>query len=466
MAYVSLALLLLLCSCHSFVAHAGDEQSYKVLDLNPRVVCSERNGDSSGGGGTTLTLNHRYGPCSPVPSEKRPISDEELLRRDQLRAEYIRRKLSRSNGTAGEDGGQQSKVTVPTTLGTSLDTLEYVISVGLGSPAVKQMMCIDTGSDVSWVQCKPCPIPPCHAAGSLFDPAASSTYAAFNCSAAACKQLGKHANGCDSKSQCQYIVRYGDDSNTTGTYGSDKLTLSASDVVEGFQFGCSHAELGTGMNDKIDGLMGLGGGAQSLVSQTAANYGKSFSYCLPPTAASSGFLTLGARSSGGGGNGTSQFVTTPMLRVKESPTFYFAALKDIAVGGKKLGLPPSVFSAGSLMDSGTIITRLPPTAYSALSSAFQAGMKQYKKAQPSSIFDTCFDFTGLDKITIPAVALVFSGGAVVDLDAHGILHRSCLAFAPNADEKTFSTIGNVQQRTFEVLYDVGSSVFGFRAGAC
>uniref|UniRef100_A0A0E0JL08 Peptidase A1 domain-containing protein n=1 Tax=Oryza punctata TaxID=4537 RepID=A0A0E0JL08_ORYPU len=469
MTCVSLLLLVLLCSYHCVVAHAGDEQSYKVLDLNPKAVCSETNAISGGGGSgtTTVRLNHRYGPCSPVPSEKRPTSDEQLLRRDQLRDEYIQRKFSNNdvNGIAGE-----SKVSVPTVLGSSLDTLEYVISVGLGSPAVTQRVIIDTGSDVSWVQCEPCPVPsPCHAhTGALFDPAASSTYAAVSCSAAACTQLGDsgEANGCGSMSQCQYIVKYGDGSNTTGTYSSDTLTLSGSgsdDVIDNFQFGCSHAELGFGKDDKTDGLMGLGGGPQSLVSQMAAQYGSSFSYCLPPTSASSGFLTLGAPPTGG----TSRFpTTTPMYRSKQVPTYYFALLEDIAVGGKKLGLSPSVFSAGSLVDSGTVITRLPPAAYSALSSAFQDGMKQYPKAQARGIFDTCFNFTGQDTIRIPSVALVFSGGAVVDLDENGIIFDSCLAFAPTRDEKTFGTIGNVQQRTFEVLYDVGGGVFGFRAGAC
>ncbi|EEC71061.1 hypothetical protein OsI_02803 [Oryza sativa Indica Group] len=426
---------------------------------------------SSSDGTSSVTLSHRYGPCSPADpnsGEKRP-TDEELLRRDQLRADYIRRKFSGSNGTAAGEDGQSSKVSVPTTLGSSLDTLEYVISVGLGSPAMTQRVVIDTGSDVSWVQCEPCPAPsPCHAhAGALFDPAASSTYAAFNCSAAACAQLGDsgEANGCDAKSRCQYIVKYGDGSNTTGTYSSDVLTLSGSDVVRGFQFGCSHAELGAGMDDKTDGLIGLGGDAQSLVSQTAARYGKSFSYCLPATPASSGFLTLGAPASGGGG-GASRFATTPMLRSKKVPTYYFAALEDIAVGGKKLGLSPSVFAAGSLVDSGTVITRLPPAAYAALSSAFRAGMTRYARAEPLGILDTCFNFTGLDKVSIPTVALVFAGGAVVDLDAHGIVSGGCLAFAPTRDDKAFGTIGNVQQRTFEVLYDVGGGVFGFRAGAC
>ncbi|VAI92546.1 unnamed protein product [Triticum turgidum subsp. durum] len=221
----------------------------------------------------------------------------------------------------------------------------------------------------------------------------------------------------------------------------------------------NQSESGNLLEDQTDGLMGLGGGAQSLATQTAGTFGKAFSYCLPPTSSSPGFLTLGASTS-------SFIVKTPMLRSSEVPSYYGVRLQAIRVGGRQLSIPASVFSAGSIMDSGTIITRLPATAYSALSSAFKAGMKQYPPAQPMGIFDTCFDFSGQSTINIPTVSLVFSGGAVVDLVSDGIILDSCLAFAANSDDSSLGIIGNVQQRTIEVLYDVGGGSFGFKAGAC
>ncbi|KAF7090731.1 hypothetical protein CFC21_093437 [Triticum aestivum] len=241
--------------------------------------------------------------------------------------------------------------------------------------------------------------------------------------------------------------------------GSSLDTLElGSDTVKEFQFGCSRVEEGFG--DKTDGLMGLGGDAQSLISQTAATYGRAFSYCLPPSPGSKGFLTLGAQT------GTTGFATTGMLRSEQAPTFYGVLLQGIKVGGEQLSVAPSVFSAGSVMDSGTIITRLPPTAYTALKTAFKDGMKQYPAAPSRSILDTCFDFSGQDNVTIPTVALMFDGGAVVDLDANGIIFGSCLAFTGTDDDESTGIIGNVQQRTLEVLYDAGQSVFGFRSSAC
>ncbi|KAF7090732.1 hypothetical protein CFC21_093437 [Triticum aestivum] len=453
MAFVSQLLLLLSCIiCHALIASAAGEQSYKILStssLKPQAVCSEPKVNPSSSSGATVPLNHRHGPCSPAPSKKEPTF-EELLRRDQLRAGYVQRKFSTNHRGGGLQQSEELKV--PTELGSSLDTLEYVITVGVGSPAVQQTMTMDTGSDVSWVHCNSN-----STAGSTpFDPAKSATYAAFPCGAPACTQLGAEANAC-SNSQCQYMVRYGDGSNTTGTYGSDTLELG-SDTVKEFQFGCSRVEEGFG--DKTDGLMGLGGDAQSLISQTAATYGRAFSYCLPPSPGSKGFLTLGAQT------GTTGFATTGMLRSEQAPTFYGVLLQGIKVGGEQLSVAPSVFSAGSVMDSGTIITRLPPTAYTALKTAFKDGMKQYPAAPSRSILDTCFDFSGQDNVTIPTVALMFDGGAVVDLDANGIIFGSCLAFTGTDDDESTGIIGNVQQRTLEVLYDAGQSVFGFRSSAC
>jgi len=154
-------------------------------------------------------------------------------------------------------------VTIPTGPGFSLGTAEYVVTVGVGTPAVSQVVSIDTGSDVSWVQCAPCPARSCYSqTDKLFDPAMSATYAAFPCSSAHCAELGGEGNGC-LNSQCQYMVRYADNSATTGTYGSDDLTLTSSDVVRSFRFGCSHRA--TGFVGQVDGLVGLGGDAESLV---------------------------------------------------------------------------------------------------------------------------------------------------------------------------------------------------------
>ncbi|PAN26084.1 hypothetical protein PAHAL_4G346300 [Panicum hallii] len=441
--------LLALFSVSSPIAHA------RTSSLKSMAVCSGHRVSIPLPSHAWLPLNHRRGPCSPLPSSATASmpSTADVLRRDRLRADSIRQGL---NGTAGAKRGD---ATVPTTLGSSLDTLEYVVTVGLGTPAVTQTVLMDTGSDVSWVQCRPCPAATCHPQkDKLFDPARSATYSAFRCGSAACKGLGRHlyGNGCSRRGRCQYAVRYGDGSNTTGTYGADKLTLNPARAVDRFRFGCSHAaQLFT---DMADGLVGLGGGSPSLVSQAGT---KAFSYCLPPTPSYSGFLTLGAPRAA-----SSRFAVTPMYRRSDAGTFYLVLLRGIAVAGRRLRVPPSAFRAGAVMDSGTVVTRLPPEAYRALRAAFRKEMRMYPRraVPPSSLLDTCFNLTG--DVKVPSVSLVFERGATVKLDASGIILRGCLAFASAGDDGAPGIIGNLQQRTLEVLYDVGGGAVGFRRGAC
>jgi hypothetical protein len=385
----------------------------------------------------------------------------DMLRRDETRANGILKRNLSKNGCASSSAAAD----VPTTLGLPLDTLEYVVTVRLGTPAVTQTLEIDTGSGLSWVQCRPCPARRCQPQKDpFFDPGKSSTYSPYTCGSSECAELRRArygaGGGCSSHSLCRYIVKYGDGSNTTGTYGSDDLTLtSSSDVVRKFRFGCSHATQGT--VGRVDGLLALGGGAQSLVSQIG---GKAFSYCLPPTPERTGFLSLGAPPL----VSASRYVVTPMHRSRQDPTFYFVLLRAISVAGRRLDMPPSVFAAGSVVDSGTIITRLPPTAYRALRAAFRKEMRAhgYPPAGPNSILDTCYNLTGVGDVKLPRVALVFERDATVELHPSGVMEQDCLAFAPTAEDGSPGIIGNVQQRTFEVLYDVGGGAVGFRRGVC
>lgn len=405
----------------------------------------------------SVPLVHRHGPCAPSTQSSDEPSLSERLRRSRARSKYIMSRASKSN------------VSIPTYLGGSVDSLEYVVTVGLGTPAVSQVLLIDTGSDLSWVQCKPCNSSSCYPQKDpLYDPTASSTYAPVPCDSKACKDLVPDAydHGCTTNSSgtslCQYGIEYGNSDTTVGVYSTETLTLSPQVSVKDFGFGCGLVQQGT--FDLFDGLLGLGGAPESLVSQTAETYGGAFSYCLPPGNSTTGFLALGAPT-----NNTAGFLFTPLHSLPEQATFYLVNLTGVSVGGKPLDIPPTVLSGGMIIDSGTIITGLPDTAYSALRTAFRTAMSAYPLLPPNNddVLDTCYNFTGIANVTVPTVALTFDGGATIDLDVpSGVLIQDCLAFAGGASDGDVGIIGNVNQRTFEVLYDSGRGHVGFRPGAC
>jgi len=356
-------------------------------------------------------------------------------------------------------------VAIPDRTGTSLDTLEFIVTVGFGTPARPSAVMFDTGSDVSWIQCKPCSghCYPQH--DPIFDPTKSTTYKAVPCGTPECAAAGGQCNG----TTCLFSVLYGDGSSTSGILSQETLSFSSSRTFPGFAFGCS--EQNAGGFGEVDGLLGLGRGQLSLPSQAAPSFGGAFSYCLPSFNTTPGYLSIGATPV----SGNMPAVYTAMVTKPKYPSFYFVELVSINIGGYVLPVPPSLFtSGGTLLDSGTILTYLPAAAYTSLRDRFKFTMKGNKPAPAYDILDTCYDFTGQSAIFIPAVSLIFSDGAVFDLNFYGIMifpdptkpAIGCLAFVSRPKAMPFSIVGNTQQRSSEVIYDVSAKKIGFVQFAC
>ncbi|XP_034578883.1 aspartyl protease family protein At5g10770 isoform X2 [Setaria viridis] len=437
---------------------APDWHVVSVGSLLPSSICAAATASNS----SALSVVHRHGPCSPLLARVGGApSHAEILDRDQDRVDSIHHRHRGSGAAPGINPARASKgVSLPAHRGLSLGTGNYIVSVGLGTPRKDFSVVFDTGSDLSWVQCKPCK--DCYEQQDpLFDPAQSSTYAAVPCGDPHCR--GLDSSTCASGNRCRYQVVYGDQSQTDGNLVRDTLVLGPSDALQGFVFGCGDDD--SGLFGKADGLVGLGRAKVSLTSQAAAKYGAGFSYCLPSSSSSAGYLSLG-----GAAPSNAQF--TAMVARSDTPSFYYLDLVAIKVAGRTVSIPAAVLKApGTVIDSGTVITRLPDTAYRALRSSFAGFMRRYKRAPALSLLDTCYDFTGHRTVQIPSVALVFSGGVTVSLDFSGVLYvskvsQACLAFASNGDDTSIGILGNTQQKTFAVVYDVANQKIGFGAKGC
>nr|CAB3469282.1 unnamed protein product [Digitaria exilis] len=449
--------------------------------------------------GRWVPLYRHHGPCSPSSSTgaAKPSLDD-LLRQDQLRVDHIHWRLS---SESDEGAFAVSKASVKQRVGFEAAYFhdQPVIRVILGSesksseqqqqqgvpPGVFQTVVLDTAADLPWVQCAPCPVPPCHPqADDSYDPSRSPTYAPVKCGDDACDQLGiRYSGGCGVGGECQYRVPFPTKSNgsfSSGTYAVDLLAVGPNTSIT-FHFGCSHAAAAAAAGDFDDnttaGVMALGGGPESLASQAEETYGRAFSYCIPAaTERRLGFFYLGGGAPGaniGVDPTTMSYVaTTPMIRYSQTPTFYIVRLVGINVNGQRLNVTPSVFAAGAVMDSRTAVTRLPKTAYAALREAFRGAMAMYAAAPPKGSLDTCYDFSGEFFVVPHRIELVFDGagggggGVPVEVDRSGVLFNDCLAFVNNSDDRMLGILGNLQQQTMEVLFDVANKAVGFRRGAC
>ncbi|XP_042515187.1 aspartyl protease family protein At5g10770-like [Macadamia integrifolia] len=414
-----------------------------------------------------LQLAHKYGPCSPLKGRKSKIpSLHQILIDDQTRVNSIHSKISNQQHSPVVD----STVKLPANDGGFLGTANFLVKIGLGKPEQNFTVEFDTGSSLTWIQCQPCGANQCYTQQDpYFNSSASSTYSNTPCSSNACSQLnsaGYAQSSCTTN--CLYNITYADKSYTQGYFATDTLTLSSSVVFPNFKFGCGNNNQGT--FGSTDGLLGLGRNQVSMVSQTAQMYGKLFSYCLPSTTSSTGFLAFGSQV----GSSSSNAQYTPLLTDSNNSSYYYLNMTGISVGGKKLSISERVFkTSGTIIDSGTVITRLAPIAYSALRSAFRKAMSKYPTvpAPQYSVLDTCYNLSGYSKVELPSIVLHFGGGTDLNVDQSGILFgenstRFCLAFAANRDATHLGVLGNTQQLTFEVVYDVVGEKLGLGAGAC
>ncbi|CAH8357451.1 unnamed protein product [Eruca vesicaria subsp. sativa] len=463
-----LNIIIIICICLSWVCTDGaqkreseqtDSHTIQLSSLFPSssspCVLSSRASNTK----SSLHVTHRLGTCSSLTSDKATGPDHtEILRLDQGRVNSIHSKLSKKL----TDRVRQSKSTaLPAKDGSTFGSGNYVVSVGIGTPKRDQSLIFDTGSDLTWIQCQPC-VQTCYSQKEpIFNPSSSSSYYNVSCSSAACSSLSSATgnSGSCSASTCVYGIQYGDQSFSVGFLAKEKFTLTTSNVFDGIYFGCG--ENNQGLFTGVAGLLGLGRDNLSFPSQTATTYNKIFSYCLPSSASYTGHLTFGS-------TGISRSVKfTPISTITDGTSFYGVDIVAITVGDQKLAIPATVFTTpGALIDSGTVITRLPPKAYAALRNAFKARMSQYPSASGVSILDTCFDLSRFKTVTIPRVVFSFRGGAVVELGSTGVLYaisksQVCLAFAGNSDDNNAAIFGNVQQQTLEVVYDGAGGRIGF-----
>ncbi|BAT88601.1 Aspartyl protease family protein [Vigna angularis] len=453
----------------AFEATREDTESNNLhlLHLNsllPSSSCSSSIKGSKRKG--SLEVVHKYGPCSQQNDGERKVTDSDILNLDKERVKYIHSRISKELG--GDDSVKElDSATLPAKSGSLIGSGNYFVVVGLGTPKRDLSLIFDTGSDLTWTQCQPCARSCYEQQDPIFDPSKSRTYANITCTSTLCTQLSSATGndpGCSASTKaCIYGIQYGDQSFSVGYFSRERLTVTTTDVIDNFLFGCGQNN--QGLFGGSAGLIGLGRHPISFVQQTASKYNKIFSYCLPSTSSSTGHLTFG-------GGAYRKLLYTPFSTISRGSSFYGLDIVSITVSGAKLSLTPSLFSSGgAIIDSGTVITRLPPTAYAALRSAFRQGMSKYPSAPELSILDTCYDLSAYKVISIPKINFVFGGSVTVELQPQGILYvastkQVCLAFAANGDDSDVTIFGNVQQRTLEVVYDLGNGKIGFGAGGC
>ncbi|PVH32788.1 hypothetical protein PAHAL_9G486600 [Panicum hallii] len=355
---------------------------------------------------------------------------------------------------------------------------EYLVHLAIGTPTQPVQLTLDTGSDLVWTQCRPCPA--CFAQTlPYFDPPNSSTFGALPCDSPMCDDLAWSSCGKQNwgNRTCVYVYAYADNSITTGSLDADTFTFAAGDSsgeasVPGLAFGCGIFNNGIFTSNET-GIAGFGRGALSLPSQLKVD---NFSHCFTTiTGSEPSTVLLGLPADLYGG----AVQSTPLVQNFSSLTAYYLSLKGITVGETRLPIPESAFAlrqdgtGGTVIDSGTGMTSLPRGAYELMHDAFVAQARlPVDNATSSLLSQLCFSAPRRARPgDVPRLALHFEG-ATLELPRENYMFEfedagggsfTCLAVNAGDD---LTIIGNYQQQNLHVLYDLVGNTLSFVPAQC
>ncbi|XAR65804.1 Nepenthesin [Bertholletia excelsa] len=313
--------------------------------------------------------------------------------------------------------------------GLAFGTALFYTTLGIGTPAKDYYLQVDTGSDVTWVNCAGCK--GCPAKSDLgvklrlYDVKSSKSGSVVACDQEFCADNIKPPS-CKSGSSCPYSVQYADKSTTEGYIVKDIVQLDKASgdyqttpMNGSVAFGCGDRQSGrlSSSKDAVDGILGFGQSDSSMISQlsSAGEVKKIFAHCLD-SKKRGGIFAIGEVVQ-------PAVNTTPMIK---DQTFYIANLSAIEVGGDLL----QVNSGGAggntdlqkpmLIDSGTTLAYLTEELFTPL-------VKKILAAQPGLVpVNTqqqfiCFQFSGKVDDGFHDVTLHFGSQVSITVPPHEYL---------------------------------------------
>ncbi|KAL6138751.1 hypothetical protein ACLB2K_064030 [Fragaria x ananassa] len=305
------------------------------------------------------------------------------------------------------------------------------VSVTVGTPPQNVSMVIDTGSELSWLNCN-------RTRNFTFDPTRSSSYKPIPCSSPTCTTRTRDLSipaSCDSNKLCHATLTYADFSSSEGSLAADSFSIGSSSGTSGLVFGCMDSifDPNSEEDSKNTGLMGMNRGSLSFVSQMEF---PKFSYCISESDFS-GVLLLGDANF----SWVAPLNYTPLIQIS-TPLPYFdrvaytVQLEGIKVANKLLPIAKSDFEpdhtgAGQTMvDSGTQFTFLLGPVYTALRTEFLNQTAHILRVyeDPNFVFqgamDLCYRvWLNQSKLPqLPSVTLMFRG-AEMKVTGKQLLYR-------------------------------------------
>ncbi|KAL0443702.1 UNVERIFIED_CONTAM: putative aspartic protease [Sesamum latifolium] len=289
--------------------------------------------------GFRLKLIHRDSPDSPLYQPN--LSDFQRFKRNveisEARASYFQ-----TWSEIYSDGNSMKPQKVSLRLPLKFNEPIYTVELGLGTPFVKRTLIFDTGSGITWTQCKPC-FQCFKQKEPLFDTRKSSSYKLMPIKNKLAKFFTCTVFG------CAYYVGYYSGQFSAGIASLEDFTFQTAARVPyrapGLVFGCGTFNKGPfGAKNAVNGLLGMDKQPISFARQLGGLIREQFSYCLTEKVSAS-YVKFGEEATIRGRNTQS----TPFLKHNQYAVHYGVNLVDISIAGQKLGLTQGTFSGAVLL---------------------------------------------------------------------------------------------------------------------
>ncbi|MCO5564340.1 hypothetical protein L7F22_018000 [Adiantum nelumboides] len=429
----------------------------------------------------SFSLTHRDAVSSLLRVQEADSSEmpEKIPMRDFVAAgRAMRGRIEKQNGSRGMG---KSEPIVGRFSYLRENVGDFYLTMALGNPPQTLIFTLDTGSELTWTQCKPCKV--CSKSGGpTFAFNKSSSYLPVPCSSPLCTQSLGFFGGCsNSTGNCIFQLQYGDGSVDAGFVSVDSFDLGKK-LSKSIVFGCAVIILDT-VPVPTSGIMGLNAGPFSFTSQLLGEnpaLPNRFAYCLPDR-----FKNLNSQGTIMFGEYTlpSAMRYTPLVPPYGplGNLYYFVKLEGISVGKrfikatmKQKGLQ----IGGTIFDSGTAVTHLERSLHVEMVAEMRrqtAHLHPFTAKGPAS--DLCYRVP-LRAKELPKVSLItmhFAGKVGMELGPESVLYPSafdgksitlCLAFISSQASIPFNIIGNYQQQNYWVEYNLQTSSIGLAKADC
>ncbi|KAK7847444.1 aspartic proteinase Asp1 isoform X2 [Quercus suber] len=348
----------------------------------------------------------------------------------------------------------------------------YNVTLNIGQPSKPYFLDPDTGSDLTWLQCDA----PCVQCTETPHPLYRPSKNLVPCKDPLCKSLHLHGCKCETPEQCEYEVQYADGGSSFGVLVKDAFSfkfINGEQLKPRLALGCGYDQSPGPFPHPFDGVLGLGKGKSSIVSQLSKQglVQNVIGHCL--SLQGGGYLFFGDDL-----YDSSRVLWTSMSR--DHPKHYSPGFAELIFGGKTTGIKKLL----TVFDSGSSYTYLNSPAYQALISLVKKELtgKPLREALDDKTLPLCWKgqrpFKSLQDVRkyFKPLALRFTNGGKgktqfeLPPEAYLIISRNgnvCLGILDGTEAgQDVNIIGDISMQDKVVIYNNEKQLIGWMPANC